>query len=64
MWPGVSSDFRYRTYTSQTMPIIERYAKKGMVRKISGIPPPDEVNPPICVYSTIFVFPKYIHTGV
>ena len=39
-----SSDLRYRTYTSQTMPIIERYDKKGMVRRISGVPPPDEVR--------------------
>ncbi|CAI8010155.1 UMP-CMP kinase [Geodia barretti] len=34
---------RFRTYTSHTMPIIERYEKKGMVRKVSGVPPPDEV---------------------
>jgi UMP-CMP kinase len=34
---------RYRTYTSQTMPIIERYERRGMVRKISGVPPPQQV---------------------
>ena len=36
--------YRYRTYTTQTMPIIERYEKRGMVRKISGVPPPEQVR--------------------
>lgn len=34
---------RFQTYTNQTMPIIERYEKKGMVKKISGLPSPEEV---------------------
>jgi adenylate kinase family enzyme len=25
------------------MPIIERYERRGMVRKISGVPPPQQV---------------------
>ena len=25
------------------MPIIERYEKRGMVQKVSGVPPPEQV---------------------
>jgi UMP-CMP kinase len=34
---------RYHTYTSQTMPIIEHYEKKGLVKRIDAAPHPDTV---------------------
>lgn len=34
------------------MPIIERYEKRDMVRKVSGIPPPDQVNSHISILAT------------
>jgi len=34
---------RFRTYLEETMPIVEKYEKSGLVYKINGMPPPDEV---------------------
>lgn len=34
---------RYRTYLDSTMPIIEKYSKKGMVKRVDGTKSPEEV---------------------
>jgi len=34
---------RFRTYLEETMPIVEKYEQKGLVFKINGMPPADEV---------------------
>jgi len=34
---------RFKTYLKETLPIIEKYAAKGMVFTIDGMPPPDKV---------------------
>ena len=34
---------RFDTFTSQSLPVVEHYEKVGKARKISSVPPPDEV---------------------
>merc|ERR1719507_1403518 len=34
---------RFRTYLKETMPIVDKYAEKGMVFSIDGMPAPDKV---------------------
>ena len=34
---------RFRTYTTQTMPIIEYYEQRDMVKRVSGEPPQEQV---------------------
>ena len=34
---------RYRTYVTQTMPIIQTFEKRGLVRTISAVPGPEKV---------------------
>ena len=38
-----SSPDRFRTYTTQTMPIIEYYEQRDMVKRVSGEPPQEQV---------------------
>ncbi|XP_055329307.1 UMP-CMP kinase-like [Paramacrobiotus metropolitanus] len=35
---------RFDTYMNDTMPIINFYAERGLVRKVSTVPPPEEVH--------------------
>lgn len=35
---------RYRQYLISTMPIIEKYDQRGLVRRISATPPPEQVR--------------------
>ena len=35
---------RFDTFTEQSMPVIEHYAKQGKVCTISAVPHPDEVH--------------------
>lgn len=37
------SFYRYHQYLTVTMPIVNIYEKKGLVRRISSVPPPDQV---------------------
>jgi len=36
--------FRYRTYITQTMPIIHRFEEKGLVRRLSAVQGPEEAS--------------------
>jgi len=35
---------RYRTYITQTMPIIHRFEEKGLVRRLSAVQGPEEAS--------------------
>lgn len=35
---------RYRTYVTQTMPIIDKFEKRGLVRTISAVPGPEKAS--------------------
>lgn len=35
---------RFETYIKDTLPIIKYYDTKGLVRKVSTVPPPEEVH--------------------
>ena len=36
--------FRFKTYYNDTMPIINHYESKGLVKKIAALRSPDEVS--------------------
>merc|ERR1711953_763205 len=34
---------RFKTFNDETVPIVDKYAKDGIVWRIDGMPPPEEV---------------------
>jgi len=38
-----SAKKRFRTFREQSMPVVEIFEKEGRVKRISALPPPDEV---------------------
>ena len=40
----LSHVYRYRTYVTQTMPIIQTFEKRGLVRTISAVPGPEKAS--------------------
>lgn len=46
---------RYQTYIRETMPIIRIYESKGLLKTVSGLPPPDEVRKLAIDVSCVFL---------
>lgn len=49
---------RYRTYVTQTMPIIDKFEKRGLVRTISAVPGPEKASLQCHAYCRIACSPK------
>ena len=43
---------RYRQYLTATMPIIEKYDKKNLVKRVLATPPPEKVR----IYDYVVAF--------